>query len=298
MKEEHLKRVAVNLAEAGIGLKDHDGLGEVIECSSCDRLVYFRDSWSPGDEALCAVCNEAVTGRKGVWADPLVMGPPRDAYPELVAPSSVKGVARTFFTADTHFLHGLMLMLRPGLGDSWDKQLLILVDRWNSVVRPGDLVYHLGDFALSWGKRTLWLDPWGAGVERDSAAMVTRILGKLNGRKVLITGNHDRDAVTGSPGWAGVFPAKTLNVVLPLSGEKKRITLFHYAMRTWDKQHYGGWALHGHSHGNLPDAGGKTADVGVDVWDYRPVSLEALELWMSGRDVVPAGDHHTAEQAP
>jgi calcineurin-like phosphoesterase family protein len=46
-----------------------------------------------------------------------------------------------------------------------------MVERWNSVVRPQDTVYHLGDVVI------------------NRKALPT--LGRLNGQKTLIKGNHD-----------------------------------------------------------------------------------------------------------
>ena len=36
------------------------------------------------------------------------------------------------------------------------------------------------------------------------------------------------------------------------------IVLCHYAMRVWQKSHYGAWMLYGHSHGTLPDNPGRS----------------------------------------
>jgi calcineurin-like phosphoesterase family protein len=46
----------------------------------------------------------------------------------------------------------------------------------------------------------------------------------------------------------------------------------HYAFRTWRDQHKGALNLHGHSHGRLKPLP-RQQDVGVDVWDWRPVTL-------------------------
>ncbi len=51
------------------------------------------------------------------------------------------------------------------------------------------------------------------------------------------------------------------------------------------------WMLYGHSHGNLPDIGGKTMDVGVDCHGYKPISLDEVAEFMAGREFVPV-DHH------
>jgi recombinational DNA repair protein (RecF pathway) len=33
------------------------------ECATCGKTIWFRDSYSPGDEAICAECDTEVTGR-------------------------------------------------------------------------------------------------------------------------------------------------------------------------------------------------------------------------------------------
>ena len=84
-----------------------------------------------------------------------------------------------FYTADTHFGHALMLSetacARPFVTTREMDEFLI--DGWNAAVRPDDVVYHLGDFAFGL---------------RDEAR-VRSVFRRLNGRKVLILGNHDYD---------------------------------------------------------------------------------------------------------
>ena len=80
----------------------------------------------------------------------------------------------TLFTADDHFGHAEILhALRAGFASIQEHDEM-LIEAWNATVAPGDTVYHLGDFALS---------------TPEYAAKVFR---RLNGRKVLIAGNHDR----------------------------------------------------------------------------------------------------------
>ena len=62
-------------------------------------------------------------------------------------------------------------------------------------------------------------------------------------------------------------------------------------MRVWNQSHRGAWQLHGHSHGSLTDHGGKQTDVGVDCWDYAPVSFDTLRKLMATREHEPV-DHH------
>jgi calcineurin-like phosphoesterase family protein len=47
-------------------------------------------------------------------------------------------------------------------------------------------------------------------------------------------------------------------------------------MRSWPNSHYASWHLYGHHHGKLPPYG-LSFDVGVDCWDFAPVSLGQVE---------------------
>lgn len=76
------------------------------------------------------------------------------------------------------------------------------------------------------------------------------------------------------------------------NGVAQRIVLCHYAMRVWDQSHYGTWHLHGHSHGTLPDIKEMlSCDVGVDCWNFTPVSMEQLNAHMAKKIWKPV-DHH------
>ncbi len=125
-----------------------------------------------------------------------------------------------------------------------------LAERWNDAVRPGDEVWHLGDFAVR---------------HPDPAAL----LASLHGTKHLVPGNNDPAGVRALPGWASVCPlAEIVRDGTPL-------VLCHYALRTWPGQGKGTLNLHGHSHGRLKPLPGQF-DVGVDARDYRPVQLAEL----------------------
>ena len=78
-------------------------------------------------------------------------------------------MSEIFLIGDTHFGHPLMMTLRefPTV-EAMDEEM---ISRWNSVVRPHDKVYHLGDVVM----RT------------KSFPLIAR----LNGTKRLIRGNHD-----------------------------------------------------------------------------------------------------------
>jgi calcineurin-like phosphoesterase family protein len=79
----------------------------------------------------------------------------------------------TYFIGDTHFGHKNIIEFekyyRPFANIEEHNEELI--KRWNSVVKPADKVYHLGDFCF--GRKNI------------------PIAGRLNGHKYLVMGNHD-----------------------------------------------------------------------------------------------------------
>ena len=79
-----------------------------------------------------------------------------------------------FYIADTHFRHGNILRFDKRPWVSLEDMEQAMISRWNKRVNNNDDIYILGDFCWS-GNADVW-----AG-----------ILSQLNGRKYLITGNHD-----------------------------------------------------------------------------------------------------------
>lgn len=178
-----------------------------------------------------------------------------------------------FFTADHHFGHTRIIELAKRPFASVKEMDEEMIRRWNEVVARGDLVYHLGDFAFA---------------DHD------KYLVRLNGQKRLILGNHDHsNRVKNAKGWAtvdGLLCAKVDGEVLP-------ITLCHYGLRVWNRSHYGALHFYGHSHGNLP-GDHQSCDVGVDCWEYRPVSLDEIKMGrLRFNPLRSEPDHHIARVA-
>lgn len=156
------------------------------------------------------------------------------------------------FTADTHFGHGGALGLYRRPFSSVAAMDDALIAAWNSAVEADDEVYHLGDFAL-----------------RQKPGRVEALLAALAGNKHLITGNNDGEATTHAAGWRSVAPYCELQL------EGVRLVLCHYPFRSWRDMAKGALNLHGHSHGRLKPVP-RQIDVGVDVWSFRPVTLQTL----------------------
>lgn len=172
-------------------------------------------------------------------------------------------MTQTFFTSDTHFGHRRIIELAHRPFASVEEMDETMIERWNAKVRPGDRVFHLGDFAF------VPADP---------------ILARLNGEKHLILGNHDFGDRIGS-GWASIESLKRIRV------HGVDLVMCHYAMRVWPGSHRGAVNLFGHSHGNL-SCDSQSLDVGVDCWDFWPVTLEEIKLRLSCLPKRIEPDHH------
>lgn len=86
-------------------------------------------------------------------------------------------MTNVWFIGDTHFGHSNILKFseaRRHFKDI-DHHNQTLIENWNSIIKPNDKVYHLGD--VSFGRDNL------------------RHVRKLNGNKTLIMGNHDKYSV-------------------------------------------------------------------------------------------------------
>lgn len=189
------------------------------------------------------------------------------------------GVSR-WFTADLHIGHANIIRYcdRP-FADVEDMNA-VLVQRWNQVVGPDDEVWVLGDVAL--------------GPIHDSLAVV----GELQGRKLLLSGNHDRCWPGNGPraaewvqryrdaGFAEVHHGEIELVVTgddggPAAGSRTEVLASHFPYRgdSRDQDRHvgdrpvdrGGWLLHGHVHERWRQRD-RMINVGTDAWAHRPVA--------------------------
>ncbi len=81
---------------------------------------------------------------------------------------------KRFIIADTHFGHKNVIKYGNRPFNNVEEMDQRLIELWNSVVSKDDLVYLLGDFTLA-----------------RKIDTIKSLVSKLNGRKILIMGNHD-----------------------------------------------------------------------------------------------------------
>jgi calcineurin-like phosphoesterase family protein len=160
---------------------------------------------------------------------------------------------KTWFTSDTHFGHTNIIRfcnLPYANADDMDRDM---IDNWNALVDPEDIVFHLGDVSFHKVEKT------------------KEILNSLNGRKHLIKGNHDH-----TDNYKRCFHSIQDYLFLKnYNGYGTDIALFHYPIESWNKKYYNSLHLHGHSHGTSEIVKNRF-DVWTGNYGMKPVLLEDL----------------------
>ncbi|MGH3849510.1 MAG: hypothetical protein ACRDRT_07400 [Pseudonocardiaceae bacterium] len=185
-----------------------------------------------------------------------------------------------YFTADLHLGHTNIIKYCGRPFRDADDMAVALIERWNETVGDDDEVVVLGDFAM--GK----------------IVNILPLVGLMNGRKVLLAGNHDNcwsghrkgvEAATTRYLEAGFAEIWQGAVRLDLGEREVFACHFPYRGDTHENDRYvahrppdrGAWLLHGHVH-ELWKKQDRMINVGVDVWDFRPVAEDRLVDLISG----------------
>jgi calcineurin-like phosphoesterase family protein len=174
---------------------------------------------------------------------------------------------KQFITSDQHYGHKSILIFNPKrLKDDGSEFKTIqehdnyLIEKYNSIVSNNDLVYHLGDFAYKCNKN-----------------YAESIFWRLNGRKILIIGNHDsRIAKKFINCWEEVHELLRIEIVKS-NGFKQKVLLSHRPFLSWERSCI---HLHGHTHGKIEHLNKDhfliRKDIGVDTNNLYPYDLEEL----------------------
>lgn len=177
-----------------------------------------------------------------------------------------------YFTSDTHWGHKNIIKYCSRPFSSIEEHDEGLILNWNSMVTDKDDVYHLGDFAFA------------------TEEYVISILKRLKGKIHFVCGNHDK-VVKNSSKIKSMLASyqEYVELKVPTPNGKKHIVLFHFPIESWHKKHYGSYHLHGHVHGSMVKTESNSnlrVDVGVDVWNYYPVSVSEIIHHMSAKTFI------------
>lgn len=173
-----------------------------------------------------------------------------------------------WFTADPHFGHDNIRRLCYRPFRSCEDMDAGILARYQERVGRNDDFWILGDFAIAKGTDT-----------RDQIGEIFRA---IPGRKHLILGNHDKNWIH-HLGWNSVSHFAEIKM------DGRRLTLGHYPMLTFPGSRHGALQLFGHVHGNWSGSR-NSVNVGVDLWDFQPVSLDEIDARARTLPVNPLWD--------
>lgn len=163
-----------------------------------------------------------------------------------------------YYIGDTHFGDKRVMELAGRPYSSTIEMDNDIVSQWNSRVKADDTVYILGDFAFD-----------------DISAQIVE---KLNGKKILLLGNHDER-----------LSLKTLRkfdcikMIETIEDSKRSVCLCHYPLLSYNNSVYGGYHVFGHIHNNTSDKAyflqsqlSNSFNCGADVVGFTPRTLDEL----------------------
>lgn len=171
------------------------------------------------------------------------------------------------FWSDVHFSHEAILRFCPKTRPfkNVDEMNEAVVERWNKKVGINEDIYFLGDFAFG----------------KDPESHFYR----LNGRKHLVTGNHDEHKKS-----VMALPWTSIHDIVTVKYSGLRAVLCHFPLESWKSMHHGYLHFHGHQHGSGRKMN-KRFDVGFDAFPDGPMSFEELAELASKQEFIPI-DHH------
>jgi len=143
----------------------------------------------------------------------------------------------------------------------------VMINNWNSVVGDKDDVYNLGDIFFT-----------------SDMTKQTEVLNRLNGKHHFIIGNHDkRNRIE------RIFNKfASVNHELCVQHGYSWFLLSHCPYLEWAGMEAGHINVYGHTHENMekqiePSLSIRQINVGVDAWDFTPVSADTILHTLSKR---------------
>ncbi len=120
---------------------------------------------------------------------------------------------KIYYIADLHLGHANVIRFDNRPFANIQEMQKTIIEKWNARVENSDYVYILGDFI--WGPEQSWRE----------------LVPKLNGKKVLIQGNHDLKQMSGAT--KALF--KDIKQYKEISDNCRRVILCHYPILMYNK---------------------------------------------------------------
>ena len=166
----------------------------------------------------------------------------------------------TFTSADHHIGHYNIMRYCNRNFKTLQEQTETMKNNWNSVVKKTDTVIIVGDCV------------WGGDFS---------VFKEFNGSIIVVKGNHDKKADLQRAKSQGYI--KDWHYQLGITIGSQHFWFQHFPPRSWNRSFHGSICCYGHTHNQIPDYG-FSCDVGVDAWNFTPVSLRQIVEHLKPRD--------------
>lgn len=176
-------------------------------------------------------------------------------------------MSKIFLTSDTHFFHNKDFIYAARGFASVEEMNAAIVKNWNSVVKPEDTAYMLGDVMM------------GSDIQ---AAL--KLVEQLNGKKYLAFGNHDTSVRLDAFLASGLFEDIQMGYRFPY--KKRTCILTHYPTNVANANDTKTVNFFGHTHQQTNFFENKwfMYHVGMDSHNCTPVDIDvALEAMQKQR---------------
>jgi len=155
-----------------------------------------------------------------------------------------------YITSDHHFYHKNIIKYENRPFESLDHMHEYMIDKWNKTITKYDTVYHLGDFLF--------------GNKEQAKAIVSQ----LNGKIILVKGNHDRHK--SAKWWRDCGFSDVIDGGIILD---EYWLLSHEPMYITETMPY--INIHGHTH-SMKMNGLSHYNVCVEHHDYTPIRFDSI----------------------
>ena len=164
-----------------------------------------------------------------------------------------------YYTSDLHLSHKNIIEYENRPFSSIEEMDNTIIHIINYRLSPDDELYILGDFTLE-----------------KNVDKVNSLIRRIKCKKHLILGNHDYFVKNES--LCSLFDS--VHHYLEIDDNGQKVILFHYPIQNWNLKKYGSIHLYGHVHSKeeLQLKEYNAFNVGVDVNNFKPVTLEELLL--------------------
>jgi len=168
-----------------------------------------------------------------------------------------------YFYSDPHFGHRSIIDLCKRPFTDVEEMNEELIRMYNETVGPEDTVLFVGDVFFM------------------PVPKCEEVMQRLNGRKLLVYGNHDRSPTTMAK--MG-FDVVAQEMYMSIADRRVRVNHYPYWEKRGDdnrgKEFRPHWVkgevlVHGHTHSPTRRIG-NMIHVGVDAWDYRPAPMHRV----------------------